>query len=221
MIFWLSSPVTRLPWWTGRKKKRKKKLCSTTSVRKESRSLFPLLPVFHWTKNVSSTSAICSCNSYAPNCASTTSAEISVTTTGLLTISMPSLRIWSMPGFFPLPASSAVSLTASPYWNRQSIPCRIFIVPFLFSQRNPITFRRSFTKTPTLSILVTQKSFTMTVPTIILRLKPKMAWKSMAKARNTDPIPSWPWDCSWMQTASHFPLICIPEIRTNSLPWNR
>ena len=45
----------------------------------------------------------------------------------------------------------------------------------LFSQRNPITFRRSFTKTPTLSILVTQKSFTMTVPTIILRLKPKMA----------------------------------------------
>lgn len=75
------------------KKKRKKKLCSTTSVRKESRSLFPLLPVFHWTKNVSSTSAICSCNSYAPNCASTTSAEISVTTTGLLTISMPSLRI--------------------------------------------------------------------------------------------------------------------------------
>ena len=64
---------------------------------------------------------------------------------------------------------------ASPYWNRQSIPCRIFIVPFLFSQRNPITFRRSFTKTPTLSILVTQKSFTMTVPTIILRLKPKMA----------------------------------------------
>lgn len=40
-----------------------------------------------------STSAICSCNSYAPNCASTTSAEISVTTTGLLTISMPSLRI--------------------------------------------------------------------------------------------------------------------------------
>ena len=54
---------------------------------------FSLLPVFHWTKNVSSTSAICSCNSYAPNCASTTSAEISVTTTGLLTISMPSLRI--------------------------------------------------------------------------------------------------------------------------------
>ena len=47
----------------------------------------------HWTKSVSSTSAICSCNSYAPNCASTTSAEISVTTTGLLTISMPSLRI--------------------------------------------------------------------------------------------------------------------------------
>ena len=44
-------------------------------------------------KNVSSTSAICSCSSSALNCASTTSAEISVTITGLLTISMPSLRI--------------------------------------------------------------------------------------------------------------------------------
>ena len=60
---------------------------------KTSSRIYKNLPVFHWTKNVSSTSAICSCNSYAPNCASTTSAEISVTTTGLLTISMPSLRI--------------------------------------------------------------------------------------------------------------------------------
>lgn len=28
---------------------------------------FPLLPVSHWTKSVSSTSAICSCSSSAPN----------------------------------------------------------------------------------------------------------------------------------------------------------
>ena len=42
---------------------------------------------------VSLTSAICSCSSSVPNCGSTTSAEISVTITGLLTISMPSLRI--------------------------------------------------------------------------------------------------------------------------------
>lgn len=75
------------------KKKQKKKLCSTTSAGKKLRSLFPLLPVFHWTKSGSSTSAICSYNSSAPNCGSTTSAEISVTITGLLTISMPSLRI--------------------------------------------------------------------------------------------------------------------------------
>ena len=43
------------------KKKQKKKLCSTTSAGKKLRSLFPLLPVFHWTKSGSSTSAICSC----------------------------------------------------------------------------------------------------------------------------------------------------------------
>ena len=54
---------------------------------------FPRLPVSHWTKSGSSTSAICSCSSSAPNCGSTTSAEISVTITGLLTISMLSLRI--------------------------------------------------------------------------------------------------------------------------------
>ena len=93
IIFWHSSPETKLPWWTGQKKKQKKKLCSTTSAGKKLRSLFPLLPVFHWTKSGSSTSAICSYNSSAPNCGSTTSAEISVTITGLLTISMPSLRI--------------------------------------------------------------------------------------------------------------------------------
>ena len=37
------------------------------------------------------------------------------------------------------------------------------------------TFRKSFTRTPTLSIPVTQKFFTTTAPTIILRLKRKMA----------------------------------------------
>ena len=45
---------------------------------------------------------------------------------------------------------------------------------FPFSQRNLITFRKSFTRTPTLSIPVTQKFFTTTAPTIISRLKPKM-----------------------------------------------
>ena len=69
----------------------------------------------------------------------------------------------------------AASLTASPYWNRQSIPCRTFTALFPFLQRSPITFRRSFIKTPTLSIHVTQKSFTTTAPTIISRLKRKMA----------------------------------------------
>ena len=43
------------------------------------------------------------------------------------------------------------------------------------SQRNLITFRKSFTRTPTLSIPVTQKFFTTTAPTIISRLKRKMA----------------------------------------------
>mgnify|MGYP006880092790 CR=1 FL=1 len=50
-------------------------------------------PLAHWTKSGSSTSAICSCSSSAPICGSTTSAEISVTITGLLTIPMLSLRI--------------------------------------------------------------------------------------------------------------------------------
>lgn len=49
------------------KKKRKKKLCSTTSEGKKLLFPFPLLPVSHWTKSVSSTSAICSCSSSAPN----------------------------------------------------------------------------------------------------------------------------------------------------------
>ena len=60
---------------------------------KKSQSPFPLLPVFPWTKSVSSTSAICSFSSSVLNCGSITSAEISVTITGLLTTSMPSLRI--------------------------------------------------------------------------------------------------------------------------------
>lgn len=70
---------------------------------------------------------------------------------------------------------SSFSYCQSLLENRQSIPCRIFTVPFPFLQKNRITFRKSFTRTPTLSIRVTQKFFTTTAPTIILRLKRKMA----------------------------------------------
>lgn len=75
------------------KKEAEKETLLYNQRREKVTVFFPLLPVFHWTKSGSSTSAICSYNSSAPSCGSTTSAEISVTITGLLTISMPSLRI--------------------------------------------------------------------------------------------------------------------------------
>ena len=62
------------------------------------------------------------------------------------------------------------SLLEAPKYSLQNLT-----VPFPFSQKNRITFRKSFTRTPTLSIRVTQKFFTTTAPTIILRLKRKMA----------------------------------------------
>ena len=86
-----SGDETAMMAWA--KKKLKKKPCSTTSVGKKLLSPFPLLPVFHWAKGVFLTLVTCSCSSSAPNCGWTTSAEISVIITSLLTTSMPFLRI--------------------------------------------------------------------------------------------------------------------------------
>ena len=74
------------------KKEAEKETLLYNQRREKLRFPFPRLPVSHWTKSGSSTSAICSYSSSAPICGSTTSAEISVTITGLLTISMPFLR---------------------------------------------------------------------------------------------------------------------------------
>ena len=125
------------------------------------------------------------------------------------------LRIWSMHVFSILPVNAKTMSTARRYWSHRSIIYRMFTVPFPLLLRNPILYRVNCTRIPTLSILGTKKSCTMTAQTSISRSSRKTNCANTVKAKNTDQIQSWPWDCSWMQTGFLCLLTFFPETKTN------
>ena len=105
-----------------------------------------------------------------------------------------------------LKSLTASSITFTVHW--KSLQKRMF-----FSSLN-------FTRILKWCWLGTRESFTMTAPTITLRLKKLMISENMVIPKKTVRIRLYRWGCLWMQMRFLSPSPSLTEMRMNNLRWN-
>ena len=104
--------------------------------------------------------------------------------------------------------------------NNPILNCIRFTGHFLFSQKNPITYRAACLKTVWNFPKERLVSFITTAQTSILRLNRLRMINNTACQKKTVRFRLWKWGFSWMPKESRLLFPSIREIRMNSFPWS-
>ena len=191
--------------WRGQKNRQESKRKNIKKKRKRQLLRSRSIPTDLWTiteKNFL-LADISSCSLFIMVWRWIPSAERSDTVTNLNMTWMRSSRTWSTPESWSLPAKLLLSRLHSNSWRHQPMNSMISTAPFLSLQKSVILYSLKFTKTVSSWGRETIKFFIMIAQTTTSRLNRKTVIKSMERAKNTDRILSFRWDCLPMETGFH------------------
>lgn len=126
--------------------------------------------------------------------------------------------ILSMPESLNQPVNVLLIRQLLNFWKNLLISCMIYTGLLMFWAMNAILSSRKYIKTATFLENAMIRSSITTVRITILSWSRKMVTKNTANPKSTALIPSFKWECLWMEMAYLLRFLFFPGMQMNRLP---